>query len=67
MKTNTSEFGFFKINMGTIEKWLFNFLSHVEPRFQHQTEASGRRNGAFPTVLLASGLVLPKAAKRVSL
>jgi len=53
--------------MGAMEKWLLSFLLHVEPRFVDQIAACGERNKASPTILLASGLVLPNTAAHASL
>lgn len=50
-----------------MEKWLFSFLLHVEPRFVDQIVACGESNKASPTILLASGLVLPNTEAHVSL
>ena len=50
-----------------MEKWLLSFLLHVEPRFVDQIAACGERNKASPTILLASGLVLPNTAAHESL
>ena len=66
-KQNKNSLSCIKINMGAMEKWLFSFLLHLEPRFVGQIAACGERNKASPIILLASGLVLPNTAAHVSL